>query len=462
MIRIFRHYVPRSLVLLGTLELLLLALAGYGGTTAAWLRIGVVPFNASIPIAEFATFAVCVQVAMIALGMYHRDSINTLSNTAVRLGVSFVAGFMLLTVVVFAVPGVELWRSATAFSFTFAFVAIMVVRAVYLRYGGAELLKRRILVVGTGQPAARILELENGGPRRDFMCAGFVEAETAPAKIDRRHIVSGINSIAMYARERSIDEIVVALEERRGALPVNDLLACKMDGTRVTEFSAFWERETGRVDLAALNPSWLVFSDGFPGGTLQGAIKRLFDIAASLTLLVFSFPLLFLTAIAVKIDSRGPIFYRQERVGLNGRAFMLLKFRSMAVDAEKDGQPKWADVNDPRVTRVGNIIRKTRIDETPQLINVLKGDMSIIGPRPERPYFVEELRQAIPFYFERHRVKPGISGWAQLNYPYGASVDDAREKFQYDLYYLKNYSIFLDILVLMQTLRVVVWSEGAR
>jgi len=462
MIRIFRHYVPRSLVLLGTLEFLLLVLAAYAGTMAAWWRIGVVTFNADPHLAEFLAFAACVLLAMIALGMYHRDSINTLSNSAVKLAVSFVAGFMLLTVVIFAMPGLTLWRSATLFSFGFAFVFIMGVRAAYLRYGGAELLKRRVLVIGTGSPAARILELENGGPRRDFLCVGFVDAESQPPKIDRRHVVSGINSIAMYARERNVDEIVVALEERRGTLPINDLMACRMDGIRVSEFSSFWERETGRVDLAQLNPSWLVFSDGFPGGTLQAAIKRLFDIAASLTLLVFSFPLLFLTAVAVKLDSRGPVFYRQERVGLNGRPFMLLKFRSMTVDAEKDGVPQWAAVNDARVTRVGNIIRKTRIDETPQLINVLRGDMSIIGPRPERPFFVEELRQAIPFYFERHRVKPGISGWAQLNYPYGASVDDAREKFQYDLYYLKNYSIFLDILVLMQTLRVVVWSEGAR
>ena len=191
-------------------------------------------------------------------------------------------------------------------------------------------------------------------------------------------------------------------------------------------------------------------------------LKRAFDIVASLVLLAFSMPALALAALAVRLESRGPVFYRQERVGLNGRPFMLLKFRSMRTDAERDGVPRWAAVNDSRVTRVGAFIRKTRIDELPQIFNVLKGEMSFIGPRPERPFFVEELRQAIPYYFERHRVKPGISGWAQLNYPYGASIEDAKEKFQYDLYYIKNYSLFLDFIVLVQTARVILWPQGVR
>ena len=195
---------------------------------------------------------------------------------------------------------------------------------------------------------------------------------------------------------------------------------------------------------------------------MQAMAKRIFDVVASGTLLLFSLPIMVFAALAIKMESRGPIFYRQERVGLNGETFMLLKFRSMRTDAEKDGVPRWADLNDSRVTRVGSFIRQTRIDEIPQIFNVLKGEMSFIGPRPERPFFVDELRQVIPYYFERHRVKPGISGWAQLNYPYGASVEDAKEKFQYDLYYIKNYSLFLDLIVLVQTARVVLWPDGVR
>jgi sugar transferase (PEP-CTERM system associated) len=228
----------------------------------------------------------------------------------------------------------------------------------------------------------------------------------------------------------------------------------------ITDYSTFWERETGKVDLDTLHPSWMIFSDGFVGGPTQAAIKRAFDILSGAIILILTLPIACLTAIAVRLESPGGVFYRQERIGLNGRPFMLLKFRSMRADAEKDGVPKWAQVNDERITRIGSFIRKVRIDEIPQVVNVLKGDMSFIGPRPERPFFVEELRQVIPYYAERHRVKPGISGWAQLNYPYGASIEDAKEKFQYDLYYIKNYSLFLDLIVLIQTVRVIVWPRA--
>jgi sugar transferase (PEP-CTERM system associated) len=245
-------------------------------------------------------------------------------------------------------------------------------------------------------------------------------------------------------------------------MPVKALLDCKLEGVLVSDYSTFWESETGKVDLDALHPSWLIFSDGFVGGWMQSMFKRAFDIFASAVLLAVSLPVIVLTALVIRLTSPGPVFYRQERVGLNGKPFMLLKFRSMRVDAERDGVPRWAAVNDNRVTPVGAFIRNTRIDEIPQIFNVLKGEMSFIGPRPERPFFVEELRHAIPYYFERHRVKPGISGWAQLNYPYGASVEDAKQKFQYDLYYIKNYSLFLDFIVLVQTARVILWPQGVR
>ena len=281
-------------------------------------------------------------------------------------------------------------------------------------------------------------------------------------QIDENRDIWGNLRLADLAKEQEVEEIVVALDNRRRGMPVNALLDCKLAGIAVTEYSTFWERETGRVDLDALHPSWLIFSDGFVGGLMQTISKRGLDLLASLAILVWTFPLLIVTAIAVRVESRGPILYLQERVGLLGKPFNVMKFRSMSTDAEKDGVPKWAAVNDSRVTTVGRIIRKSRIDEIPQVLNVFNGEMSLIGPRPERPFFVDKLREVIPHYAERHRVKPGISGWAQLNYPYGASDEDAVQKFQFDLYYVKNYSLFLDLLVLVQTVRVVLWPVGVR
>jgi sugar transferase (PEP-CTERM system associated) len=231
----------------------------------------------------------------------------------------------------------------------------------------------------------------------------------------------------------------------------------------VNEITTFLERETGRVDLRSTNPSWLIFSDGFSSGRrLSSVAKRIFDILASGVLLLLTVPLVMITALLVKMESKGPAFYRQTRVGLFGQDFDILKLRSMRVDAEVAGTAVWAEKDDPRITRVGRIIRKLRIDELPQVWTVLKGEMSFVGPRPERPTFVAELAQQMPYYAERHMVKPGITGWAQINYPYGASMDDARHKLEYDLYYAKNYTPFLDVVILLQTIRVVLFPEGAR
>jgi sugar transferase (PEP-CTERM system associated) len=263
-------------------------------------------------------------------------------------------------------------------------------------------------------------------------------------------------------RDLGASEVVLALEERRNALPLKDLLRIKTAGVHVNDFSSFMERETGRVDLDTLNPSWLIFSDGFSSSRMVSSIvKRLFDVLASGLLLLVTAPVIALFAVLVKLDSRGPAFFRQRRIGLYGEPFELIKLRSMCSDAEKDGA-KWAAKNDARITRVGKFIRKVRIDELPQAWSVLSGRMSFVGPRPEVPAFVDDLDDKLPFYAERHMVKPGITGWAQVNYPYGASVEDARAKLEYDLYYAKNYTPFLDLLILLQTLRVVLWPEGAR
>ena len=272
-----------------------------------------------------------------------------------------------------------------------------------------------------------------------------------------------IYNLADFVVKMGTSEVVLALEERRNAIPLDDLLRIKTTGVHVNEISSFLERETGRVDLDSVNPSWLIFSDGFSSGRrLSGIAKRLFDVIASSILLAATMPIIILFAILVKLESKGPAFYRQVRVGLFGQPYSVLKLRSMRSDAEVEGKAVWASQDDPRITRVGKLIRKVRIDELPQTWNVLKGEMSFVGPRPERPEFVADLEQQLSYYAERHMVKPGITGWAQVNYPYGASIEDSRHKLEYDLYYAKNYTPFLDILILLQTIRVVLWPEGVR
>ena len=263
-------------------------------------------------------------------------------------------------------------------------------------------------------------------------------------------------------RAKGVKEIVVALDDRRGA-PVQPLLEARMEGIDITSYLSFWERQTRRVNLTALEPSWLIYSDGFRVGTLTNRfLKQIFDFGVSLALLILTLPVLILTMIAIRLEGPGPIFYRQERVGLKGKVFNIFKFRTMCVDAEGNGAPQWAALRDPRITRVGAFLRLSRIDELPQVWNVLRGEMSFVGPRPERPFFVESLNRDIPYYSERHRVRPGITGWAQINYPYGASIEDAKAKLSYDLYYIKNFSILFDFLILLATVQTVLWKQGGR
>jgi sugar transferase (PEP-CTERM system associated) len=253
---------------------------------------------------------------------------------------------------------------------------------------------------------------------------------------------------------------VAVREQRGGGVPMDELLACRIRGIPVLDLAAFYERAKCEVPTDSLKASWLVYGQGFVQGRIRQFAKRTFDIVTSALLLALASPVMLITMILIKLDSPGPVIYRQERVGLAGRTFMCLKFRSMRSDAEKDGVARWATKNDSRVTRVGSFLRKTRIDELPQLISVLKGEMSMVGPRPERPSFVAELRELIPYYDVRHSIKPGVTGWAQVRYSYGASVEDARRKHQFDLYYVKNNSLFLDLIILIETVSVVLFREG--
>jgi sugar transferase (PEP-CTERM system associated) len=316
-----------------------------------------------------------------------------------------------------------------------------------------------------GEKAQMIARLRRRTDFRGMSIVGYVDIGNGQKVVNRSKFVQlGGMSLHQYVDAHEIDEIIVALDERRNTVPINEILECKMKGVHVIDVQTFYERQLGKILLDSLHPSNLVFADGFTQAVLKPTSKRLFDILVSGALLILSLPIMVFVSVAIHIESggRGSIIYRQERVGKDGRVFEILKFRSMREDAEKDGIARWAKSNDTRVTKVGAFIRKTRLDELPQLINVLKGDMSIIGPRPERPQFVKELLADIPYYALRHYVKPGLTGWAQICYPYGASIKDAKEKLQYDLYYMKNYSLFLDLTILLETVQVIIWGKGAR
>jgi sugar transferase (PEP-CTERM system associated) len=316
--------------------------------------------------------------------------------------------------------------------------------------------------MGVGRLAAEIEQLMATQRRSSTEIVGYVATGDDIFEVPQSRVKPCASSLVALARETGAREIVVALDDRRG-MPLQPLLDARMEGIAVTPYLTFWERETRRLNLASLDPSWLIYGDGFHFGTLTNRVlKRVLDICACLALLVLTLPTLLIAAIAIRLDGAGPIFYRQERVGRGGRLFHIYKFRTMRVDAERDCGPQWAAVRDPRVTRVGSFLRRTRIDELPQILNVLKGEMSLVGPRPERPHFVTTLGAQIPFYAERHAVRPGITGWAQVSYPYGASTEDARAKLSYDLYYIKNFSFMFDLLILLSTARAVFFEEGAR
>jgi sugar transferase (PEP-CTERM system associated) len=400
-------------------------------------------------------------LVMLSVGLYQRGTCLELKVVTGRLLVSFVLSFVLMSVIFYAYPTILIWRSVFLIAVQFAFVAILIVRAIYSAYADHSRFKRRVLVLGAGVRAKSMLSLRSNDVSEGYLCVAFVRMNKEETSVPEAYEFEDIVSLVDYARELGIDEIVIATQERRGKIPVKDLLTCRLSGISVLDYSTFVERETGQVDLDSLNPSWLIFSDGFIGGNIDHALKRTFDVTVSLMIVAFSAPILLVTAIVILATDPGPIFYRQQRIGLHGKPFNIIKFRSMRVDAERGG-PQWAGQNDPRITPIGRIIRATRIDEIPQVLNVLKGDMSFVGPRPERGVFVDALTEEIPYYSERHQMKPGITGWAQLNYPYGASVEDARKKLQYDLYYVKNYSIFLDLLIIIQTVRVVLWPHGVR
>jgi len=461
-IRLFKHYVPYAVLLLGAVDFVLLLLAAEAGwTLRLWQLVGEFdPTGDRLP--NMIAFAATLQTAMVAVGVYGVEALQSVRFAVARLLVAVMLGIILLSLVFFVFPPVSFWRSSLLYATWIGLFGMASARIALRNLLGGERFKRRIMVLGAGERAARVEALARS-KGAGFVVVGFIGMNDGASSVKTSVNRADIASLPDHLLRLGAGEVVLALEERRNALPLNDLLKIKTTGVAVHDFSSFLERETGRVDLDSLNPSWLIFSDGFSAGRRLSSLgKRLFDIIVSLLILALTAPLIVLTALAIVLESKGPAFFRQRRVGLYGQVFNVVKLRSMRLDAEVGGKAVWAQKDDPRVTRVGRFIRKVRIDELPQAWSVLKGEMSFVGPRPERPQFVADLEARLPYYAERHVVKPGITGWAQINYPYGASIEDSREKLEFDLYYAKNYTPFLDLLILLQTARVILWPEGAR
>ena len=460
MIRIFNHYVQGAALrgMLFDLGLVLMV-----AMVAIGLQVGSV--DQAVPLAgtHVVSFAACLFVINSASGLYESmHAVSPARSVARAILVLMVA--LPLAYAIFGLLPANFANRATVQLSMMAGVAALILRRAYLSHSSAAAAGRtRILIFGAG-PAALVVgnTLKAADPNAHIVgyLAGPNEREPA---VPDREILALEGTLPEMASKLAVDEIVVALTERRaGSMPLRQLLDCKVSGTKVYDLNTHFEKTLGQIRVDYLSASWLIFGDGFNQGAWRTAVKRVFDIFCASLLIVVSAPVMLVAAACIKFESRGPVLYRQDRVGQNGRAFSIAKFRSMRTDAEKDGKPQWAQANDSRVTRVGHIIRRLRIDELPQLFNVLRGDMSLVGPRPERPFFVERLTQEIPFYALRHSVKPGVTGWAQVRYPYGATVEDSQEKLQFDLYYVKNHTLFLDLVVLMETVGVVLTGKGAR
>jgi sugar transferase (PEP-CTERM system associated) len=409
-------------------------------------------------------FSVGTLVALAALGLYSPRQRSDLPGLIVRLAVAVVGAAVLAAALFYGVPVLKVGRGILALSAFFAFCAVLVSRSLLGQVVDDSAFRRRILVYGAGQRSLAIASLRRRSDRRGFAVAGYVQGQEERVAVPASQVLHVNPDLRHLCQQHDVDEIVVAMEDRRRGFPIADFLECRFAGIEVTELLTFLERETGRVAIDVLNPSWLIFGEGFCRNPMRRLTARALDLSGSALILLLTVPVMLVTAGAIMLEDgpRAPVLYRQARVGVGGRRFHIIKFRSMRQDAEAAGQAQWAQAADPRVTRVGAVIRKLRVDELPQLFNVLRGDMSLVGPRPERPEFVAQLAERIPYYVERHYVKPGVTGWAQLCYPYGSSERDALEKLQYDLYYIKNNSLLFDLAILVQTVEVVLMGKGAR
>ncbi|MHA7816414.1 MAG: TIGR03013 family XrtA/PEP-CTERM system glycosyltransferase [Pseudohaliea sp.] len=464
--RVFNHHVHVAYYWLAALDALLF-FASFYLATYLYYQPGEGSWQAQGDslILSAGLFTGLLSLALFSMGLYQPRLREGPNGVVLRTLGAFALMTVAMTTIFYFVPMLHLWRGQLAFAAAISLVSCLTTRVVFTKTVELDAFKRRVLVLGSGRTAQQVVDrMRRKSDRRGFRIHGFARLGGEETVVDSGKVFTLEQPLSDYVRENEIQQVVVALDERRDFLPGEELMRCRTLGVDVVDVLDFFEQEASKILVDHAYPEWFIFSHGFRNGSVYGVLKRSFDIAASFFLLAIAWPFMLVTVIAIWLEDGfgAPTIFRQRRVGLNGRIFEVYKFRSMTVDAEGDGKARWATPNDARVTRVGEVIRKLRIDELPQIINVLAGDMAFVGPRPERPEFVRELAAQIPYFEKRHCVKPGITGWAQLNYPYGASVSDARHKLEFDLYYVKNQSLFLDFLVLLQTAEVILFGKGAR
>lgn len=409
----------------------------------------------------FAAIIVCLNGAF---GLYRRSQSLSTGGYFLRVVLAPAIGIPLAFLIAQLLPGVAPLHEKWGFAILLALLGLLLVRHAIVLPLVSALLPHRVLVLGTG-PEARLVEasMTATSPLGVRLVGFYALEKMQETLVSPNRVIARGGSLEETVRQLAVDEVIVAVRQQRGGvLPLRALLDCRLAGVQVTDLARHFERVHGQVPIESLKVSWLIYGNGFRQSALRAIVKRSFDLIVSAILMIPAVPITLLAALLIAAEGGGPVIYRQERIGCRGRAFTVLKFRSMAHDAEKDGKAAWATENDTRVTRVGRLLRRTRIDELPQLLNVLKGDMSFVGPRPERPEFVAMLTEQIPFYAVRHSVKPGLTGWAQVRYSYGATVEQSVRKLEYDLYYVKNHTLLLDLVILLETVRVVLLGEGAR
>ena len=467
MIRIFNQYVSGKSFLLMAVEALLIVLSLI---CAVKLRFWNNPVESELYLTfpDFAGQAAIVVFVCVAC-FYYNDLYDLSSgysavDRVLRIEQSLGAASLLLGLLYFMVPGLLLGRGVFIIGMVLVTALIIMSRNLLDKAWQLTAPMQRVVILGTGQLA---LELARELTRRgdlSMKLEGFVGGGPGDKseKIFGFPVLGPASEMEAIAKERAVSRIIVAMEDRRGTLPTRELVTLRVQGVRVEDAASALSGLTGRVSLRAVKPSWFVFSDGFHRSKWIDLLKRVTDLAAGIIGLAAAMPIMIVVALVVRLESKGPIIFRQTRVGGMGKCFEVLKFRSMSDDAEKANGAQWASENDPRVTRIGRFLRKYRLDELPQFVNVIRGEMSFVGPRPERPEFVRELRKTIPYYDERHSVRPGLTGWAQVQYAYGSSIEDAYNKLEYDLFYLQNMSLTFDLAIIFQTIRIVIGGHGGR
>ena len=462
--KLSRYHVPTEFVVLAAIEFLILLLSLYLALEIRfWGGDWRSDFGDFMP--KALVYPTIMSLCLLAFGVYQRQTGRFINMLVLRVASGLLLGLVPLGVSFYFLPEFFLGRGVLLLAVLLSFIFISIVRLFFIKIVKEHHLWTRVLVLGDGEKAGLIKEAVKSGEITGLNVILNVPLPGDRDVSDTATIEALKKPLVSYAEELDIDEIVIAADDRRSrGFPTKDLIDCKMSGVNILDLVTFFERRAGKIRLDMLHPSWLYLSEGFYLGTFRRTGKRVFDILAAAALLPIALPFALLVCLAIFIESggRGGVIYSQVRVKRDGQLFNIYKFRSMVTNAEKDGVAQWASKNDARITRVGKLIRKGRLDEIPQLYNVLSGDMSFVGPRPERPEFVEKLAKAVPYYEERHRVKPGLTGWAQVSYSYGDTVGDSIEKLQYDLYYVKNYSLLLDMLILLQTAEVVMLGKGAQ